>query len=64
MHKADEWHKIYKYNFGFFEKRSIFAALKRNELRIVPWCNGSTPVFGTVSQGSSPCGTTQSPVII
>lgn len=24
----------------------------------VPWCNGNTPVFGTVIQGSSPCGTT------
>jgi hypothetical protein len=23
-----------------------------------PWCNGSTPVFGIVSQGSSPCGST------
>lgn len=27
--------------------------------RIDPWCNGSTPVFGTVSQGSSPCGSTK-----
>lgn len=26
---------------------------------IVSWCNGSTTVFGTVSQGSSPCETTQ-----
>ncbi len=26
---------------------------------IVPWCNGNTPVFGTVIQGSSPCGTTK-----
>lgn len=24
----------------------------------VPWCNGNTPVFGTVIQGSNPCGTT------
>ena len=24
----------------------------------VPWCNGNTPVFGIVIQGSSPCGTT------
>jgi hypothetical protein len=24
-----------------------------------PWCNGSTPVFGIVSQGSSPCGSTK-----
>lgn len=26
----------------------------------VPWCNGNTPVFGTVILGSSPSGTTQS----
>lgn len=25
---------------------------------IGPWCNGNTPVFGTVIQGSSPCGPT------
>ena len=25
---------------------------------IDPWCNGSTPVFGIVSQGSNPCGST------
>ena len=23
------------------------------------WCNGSTPVFGIVSQGSSPCESTK-----
>ncbi len=23
---------------------------------ISPWCNGSTTVFGTVCQGSNPCG--------
>ncbi len=26
---------------------------------IGPWCNGNTPVFGTVIQGSSPCGPTK-----
>ena len=26
---------------------------------IDPWCNGSTPVFGIVSQGSNPCGSTK-----
>jgi hypothetical protein len=26
---------------------------------IGPWCNGNTPVFGTVIQGSSPCGPTE-----
>ena len=25
---------------------------------IDPWCKGSTTVFGTVSQGSNPCGST------
>ena len=24
-----------------------------------PWCNGNTTVFGTVIQGSSPCGSTK-----
>ncbi len=23
-----------------------------------PWCNGSTLVFGTISWGSNPCGST------
>lgn len=23
-----------------------------------PWCNGSTLVFGTISRGSNPCGST------
>lgn len=27
-------------------------------LTIVLWCNGSITVFGTVGQGSNPCGTT------
>lgn len=31
----------------------IFALL------IDPWCNGSTPDFGSVSQGSNPCGSTK-----
>ena len=28
-------------------------------LIIVPWCNGSTPDFGSVCPGSSPGGTTK-----
>ena len=28
------------------------------------WCNGSTPVFGIVSQGSSPCESTKKASII
>jgi hypothetical protein len=27
-------------------------------LKTDPWCNGNTPVFGTVFQGSNPCGST------
>jgi hypothetical protein len=27
-------------------------------MKIVPLCNGSTADFGSVSQGSNPCGTT------
>lgn len=38
--------------FAEKQKVSKFASA------IVPWCNGNTPVFGTVIQGSSPCGTT------
>jgi len=38
---------------GFFTEKPIFAPL------IDPWCNGNTPVFGTVIQGSSPCGSTK-----
>ena len=33
-------------------------ALPQAGLQNDPWCNGSTPVFGIVSQGSSPCGST------
>ncbi|MDQ5928905.1 MAG: hypothetical protein QG594_683 [Bacteroidota bacterium] len=28
-------------------------------MRIGPWCNGNTTVFGAVIQGSSPCGPTK-----
>lgn len=31
-------------------------------MAIGPWCNGNTPVFGTVIQGSSPCGPTKTPI--
>gem|GEM_PF-1501912 len=27
-------------------------------IKLDPWCNGNTPVFGTGIQGSSPCGST------
>ena len=35
-----------------------FALLLTKHIRIVPWCNGSTSDFGSVSPGSNPSGTT------
>lgn len=40
----------------------MFYICTRNRkdcMGIGPWCNGNTPVFGTVIQGSSPCGPTK-----
>ena len=34
------------------------GSLKRQAPFFVPWCNGNTTDFGSVIQGSSPCGTT------
>ena len=31
------------------------------QMRIGPWCNGNTPVFGAVILGSSPSGPTKIP---
>ena len=45
--------KIIQQNLGIKLKNTIFAPA------IVLWCNGSTTVFGSVSGGSSPPGTTQ-----
>ena len=36
-----------------------FALAIEKVVSIGPWCNGNTPVFGTVIQGSSPCGPTE-----
>ena len=44
--------------FGINKIYSTFALAIANH---VPWCNGNTAVFGTVVQGSSPCGTTKKP---
>ncbi len=30
---------------------------------IGPWCNGNTADFGSVIQGSSPCGPTEKPLL-
>ena len=45
--------KIIQQNLGIKLKNTTFA------LTIVLWCNGSTTVFGSVSGGSNPPGTTQ-----
>ena len=37
---------------------SIKVRVLVNQQINVPWCNGSTTDFGSVGQGSSPCGTT------
>ena len=42
-----------QYNLGINRKNITFAHT------IVLWCNGSTTVFGSVSGGSNPPGTTQ-----
>ena len=41
------------------KKQSYLCSALEIKPMIVSWCNGSTSVFGTVSQGSSPCETTQ-----
>lgn len=44
-----------------FDKNKVYIiiiAFNEAYLRIVSWCNGSTPGFGPVSQGSNPCETT------
>lgn len=62
-HKIYAWkpcpgiEKISLRNFVYPKICTKFAALKHKWLD--PWCNGSTPVFGTVSRGSSPCGSTK-----
>lgn len=40
--------------FVINDKVCIFAPLKTED----PWCNGSTPDFGSVCRGSNPCGST------
>lgn len=47
--------KILKKYFAEIENSSIFALAITED----PWCNGSTPVFGTVCRGSNPCGSTE-----
>ena len=46
--------------FGLKKIYITFApAITMIALVIGLWCNGNTPVFGTVIQGSSPCGPTK-----
>ena len=40
---------------SYSEIRIFAPALEKNNAL---WCNGSTPVFGTVSHGSNPCRVT------
>ena len=43
-----------------FSRRRIGREAKRRPLLFfVPWCNGNTTDFGSVIQGSNPCGTTK-----
>lgn len=44
--------------FVINDKVCIFAPLKTED----PWCNGSTPDFGSVCRGSNPCGSTISSI--
>ena len=37
---------------------AIYGTIMIHDIKIVPLCNGSTADFGSVSQGSNPCGTT------
>ena len=53
-----------KFLIFFLEKFVIFKICVTFALAISnhgPWCNGNTAVFGTVVQGSSPCGPTKKP---
>ncbi len=51
--------------FGLKKIYITFApAITMMALVIGLWCNGNTPVFGTVIQGSSPCGPTKNSSII
>ena len=53
LHKTYRCAKLYSKNLGIKLKNITFAPT------IVLWCNGSTTVFGSVSGGSNPPGTTQ-----
>gem|GEM_PF-2855750 len=53
--------RIYKILRYFINRIAIILTFYKNGYicnPIAPWCNGSTPVFGTVSSGSSPGGVT------
>ena len=52
--------KIQQKKFAILKVWFKFApAFKEAKNSIGPWCNGNTAVFGTVVQGSSPCGPTK-----
>ena len=53
LHKTYRCAKLYSKIWALKLKNITFAPT------IVLWCNGSTTVFGSVSGGSNPPGTTQ-----
>ena len=55
--KKSLWKRLFRINLHSQSQRSNRQL--NNDNAIVPWCNGSTSVFGTASQGSSPCGITK-----
>ena len=55
---------INRKNFAFTTNCTNFALLfKREQMRIVLWCNGSTTGFGSVCPGSNPGRTTKKSVL-
>ena len=57
-HENNYFTRIFLIFFVGKKKGHIFAPSKMTLSMIVPLCNGSTAGFGSVSQGSNPCGTT------
>ena len=57
-HENNYFTRIFLIFFVGKKKGHIFAPSKMTLSMIVPLCNGSTADFGSVSQGSNPCGTT------
>ncbi len=54
--------KIFPDKIGFYKINFNFALRYKRKI-LVPWCNGSTTDFGSVSLGSNPGGTTKNPAL-